>query len=309
MYNLVFKRRELRAELKTFNGFKRPGVVLSDVEREAIKSGSPQAILWERKMLGSFLPDEILFIGEGRYTQTFNAAVLVADATGFTELSEKFHEAIGKAGASLLSDALNNFLGTMIQELLLQGADVIKFAGDAFLVIFKVVEGLSLGRAICRALDTSIVIQKSYGAMETEVGVTLRIKLVVSAGEVAFSTVGDDHFSHYVIVGRPVWETKDIGHFAQPGDILISRRVLKLITVAAEYDFRPIKENDQILRLATYGKLCIFFKFRNPPGISQNLQEKDGRCTKIECCDQVMNIPWINMSLCFGQLCKEPLKN
>lgn len=65
----------------------------------------------------------------------------------------------------------------MIQEILSHGGDVLKFSGDAFLVMFKVTQSASLNDAINEAIDTSIIIQKSYGEYKTDVGVTLKGKI------------------------------------------------------------------------------------------------------------------------------------
>lgn len=62
----------------------------------------------------------------------------------------------------------------MIQEILSHGGDVLKFSGDAFLVMFKVTPSASLQDAINEAIDTAIIVQKNYGEYKTDVGVTLR---------------------------------------------------------------------------------------------------------------------------------------
>lgn len=65
--------------------------------------------------------------------------------SGFTALSEKLSKAGGRGkGASKLSQVLNLFIGTMIQEILSNGGDVLKFSGDACLVIFKVTKTISM---------------------------------------------------------------------------------------------------------------------------------------------------------------------
>uniref|UniRef100_A0A182UNJ2 CBM39 domain-containing protein n=1 Tax=Anopheles merus TaxID=30066 RepID=A0A182UNJ2_ANOME len=76
--------------------------------------------------------------------------------------------------------------------------------------------------AIHRAIDTAIIIQLSYGRYKTDVGVTLRIKIAISAGEVHFSLVGTQAFSHYVVAGQPVWKVKMAERIALAGDIIVT---------------------------------------------------------------------------------------
>lgn len=117
---------------------------------------------------------------------------------------------------------LNAYLGAMVQEILSHGGDILKFSGDAFLVLFKETSSVSLQDATHRAIDTAIIIQRSFGAYKTEVGVTLRVKIAISAGEVYFSLIGSEGFSHYVVIGQPVWKVKIAEKVAEPGDIIVN---------------------------------------------------------------------------------------
>uniref|UniRef100_A0A182SVP6 Guanylate cyclase domain-containing protein n=1 Tax=Anopheles maculatus TaxID=74869 RepID=A0A182SVP6_9DIPT len=90
------------------------------------------------------------------------------------------------------------------------------------LVLFKANSSVSLPDAIHRAIDTAIIIQLSYGRYKTDVGVTLRNKIAISAGEVQFSLVGDESFSHYVVAGQPVWKVKLAERMALAGDIIVT---------------------------------------------------------------------------------------
>lgn len=110
----------------------------------------------------------------------------------------------------------------MVQEILSHGGDILKFSGDAFLVLFKVTQSISLPDATHRAIDTAIIIQRSFGAYETEVGVTLRVKIAISAGEVYFSLIGTERFSHYIVIGQPVWKVKLAERIAEAGDIVVN---------------------------------------------------------------------------------------
>ena len=58
-----------------------------------------------------------------------------ADISGFTRLTEQL-SSMGRRGAEELTDLLNSCFGSMIRICLEEGGDVIKFGGDALLVLF-----------------------------------------------------------------------------------------------------------------------------------------------------------------------------
>lgn len=59
------------------------------------------------------------------------------------------------------------------------GGDILKYAGDAFLAVFRVEQGRSMQEAIHNAIDAALIIQKNCRDFQTEVGVTLNGKLVI----------------------------------------------------------------------------------------------------------------------------------
>lgn len=62
----------------------------------------------------------------------------------------------------------------MVQEILSHKGDVLKFSGDAFIVMWKVQDGMVMRDVAAEAMQTACVIQKHFGTYETDVGVTLR---------------------------------------------------------------------------------------------------------------------------------------
>lgn len=178
--------------------------------------------LWQTKEMATMLPDEIILHNEKKEMRHYEAAIMIADATGFTDLSDLYQKK-GKGGASMLSSVLNKYLGAMVQEILSQGGDVLKFSGDALMVMFKAGTNVSIEDAIHKALDTALIIQKNYGTYQTDVGVVLKIKIAISAGHLSFQVVGTNAYSHYVLAGVPLWECKSVEAIAEPGDVLVSQ--------------------------------------------------------------------------------------
>ncbi|GMH40958.1 hypothetical protein BSKO_08862 [Bryopsis sp. KO-2023] len=66
---------------------------------------------------------------------TFCGAVMVADVTGFTMLTEKLSKR-GTNGVEILTKCINNFFSKVIEVVFEYQGDVIKFAGDSLIVAF-----------------------------------------------------------------------------------------------------------------------------------------------------------------------------
>ena len=67
----------------------------------------------------------------------FPAAVLLADISGFTPLSELLSRA-GPTGAEELTQVINQYFALMIQLLEAYRGQVIKFSGDAIIALFRI---------------------------------------------------------------------------------------------------------------------------------------------------------------------------
>lgn len=119
----------------------------------------------------SLIPDEVLLNPSNHAIRTLEGVVLFADISGFTDLSEKYQNL--ENGASKLSTVLNFYLGIMVQEILSHNGDIIKYAGDALLALFRQETESSMMNCVHNAINASIIIQNSCRNFHTEVGVIL----------------------------------------------------------------------------------------------------------------------------------------
>lgn len=78
----------------------------------------------------------------GAFELRFEAAVVFADISGFTALAERLARE-GPSGAEALSRVLNACFGRLVDVVAQHGGDVLKFAGDALLSIWRVPNGES----------------------------------------------------------------------------------------------------------------------------------------------------------------------
>ena len=96
------------------------------------------------------------------------AAVLVADISGFTRLTESMG-AREAAGVELLTKCLNSFFGQMIDLVLAHGGDVMRFAGDSMICCFAALPVESslpdggLEQATLRCLQCATALMRDLG--------------------------------------------------------------------------------------------------------------------------------------------------
>ncbi|KAG5306968.1 ADCYA cyclase, partial [Acromyrmex insinuator] len=167
-------------------------------------------------------PDEILDYYDNYETREYDTTLLLGDISGFTDLTEKYTKT-GVGGPSKLSETLNSYIGAMVQEILSHNGDVVKFSGDAFIVMWKLQDGMLMRDIATEAMQTACIIQKHFGIYNTDVGVLLRVKLAIASGITYFTSIGDpDTMSYYVITGKPVWDVKFAEGLCKGGDILVA---------------------------------------------------------------------------------------
>ncbi len=151
--------------------------------------------------------------------EAFPAAVLFADISGFTEVTTLLSQR-GPAGAETLANLLNNYFGKLIDLILENGGDVVKFAGDALIALWPA-EGASLRPATLRAAVCGQQIQRALNDYEAE-GVRLSLKIAISAGSVSHIHIGGV-FSRweFLMDGEPLVEVGIANDLAVAGQVLL----------------------------------------------------------------------------------------
>nr|KAF7425239.1 hypothetical protein H0235_007677 [Vespula pensylvanica] len=198
------------------------------------------------KIFASMCPDEILDHFDDYKMRKYLTTLMLGDISGFTNFVEKYTRT-GKGGASKLTETLNSYIGLMVQEILSQHGDVLKFSGDAFIVMWKLENDNNMRDLATTAIQTACIIQKHFGIYQTEVGITLRVKLAIASGKIYFTSIGDPkNMSHYMITGRPVWEVKRAEKLCKGGDILVSLSTWQWIN-PTEYIYETFPDSLHIL--------------------------------------------------------------
>lgn len=170
------------------------------------------------------LPDMVVFVDHTKpmpFQLQFHAVLLFLDISGFTALCEKY-ALDTKNGTDQLTKTLNEYMAALVGEILNSDGDVIKFAGDAILTLWKLESFHDMNVTVNQVLCCAMNIQKKYGEWTTSVGVKLRVKIGLAAGQVSMTFLGNDEFCHYILLGRAVDAVNMAEHFCNSGDIVAS---------------------------------------------------------------------------------------
>lgn len=196
-----------------------------------------------RASLSKFIPRALFpLLKEGRECCVQKGCVLFADLAGFTNLTENL-TLIGKEGAEELTKILNSFFDRMIDIILENGGDVIRFGGDAMTIFFP--------SPIEKALKTSLVLQKecsNFQNVHTKAGIfSLGMKIGVSYGDVTLGIVGNKTIGFdYFASGDALDKSAEAEHHAQKGEVLVHPECSSFID---ETRFNLIKTKDGFLKV------------------------------------------------------------
>ncbi len=176
-------------------------------------------------VLESFLPPDRLEALERQelLADRADGAVLFADVSGFTPLTEAMTRALGqRRGAEELTRQLNRVYDALIAEIERFGGSVVTFSGDAALCWFDGTEGATTRAVACAwALQDTM---QQFAAVRMPDGTTnpLAIKVTVACGTVRRFIAGDPTIRRIdVIAGSTVTRTSTAEHLAGPGEVLV----------------------------------------------------------------------------------------
>lgn len=144
-------------------------------------------------------------------------ALVSADISGFTALSERL-AAHGREGAEELTVLLNQCFGGMIEIIDDYGGDVVKFGGDALLVLFSGAESAARAAAACWRMRALIERRWSTALVKR---IELGISQGIHAGTFDLHLVDAGH-RELLVVGPGMSATVNCEGAAERGQILLS---------------------------------------------------------------------------------------
>ncbi|KAJ8298340.1 hypothetical protein KUTeg_024871 [Tegillarca granosa] len=149
-------------------------------------------------------------------------------ADGFTALCERY-SAMQNKGIDQLTKTLNDYLGAIVEGIVNSEGDVLKFAGDAILAVWRVNTANEMSAAVAKVVRCCLDIQSKCGEWKTDIGVTLTVKMGVSSGEMNVTFLGNNEFRVYVELGKAVSDVNAAEHFCQSGYVVLSPEAWNLL--------------------------------------------------------------------------------
>src|SRR5512135_518939 len=113
---------------------------------------------------------------EAPVAEEFQAAVLFADISGFTLLTEHMAQ-MGPTGVEILARILNEYFGQLIDIIHDYGGDVVKFAGDAVIAVWPIVADAVVAGGTGAVVSISRADQWQWTMRAAECAITVRERL------------------------------------------------------------------------------------------------------------------------------------
>jgi class 3 adenylate cyclase len=158
-----------------------------------------------------------------------HAAVLFADISGFTALSEQLAER-GSEGVETLTQVLNGYFGQLIDLITTHRGDVVKFAGDALLAFWAVPSEAELADVMHLAAQCGLQVQGALQSYASHSGHRLSMRMGISAGQVAMVSVGGIFKRwEWVLVGPPVIAATKASAEGERGTVVADANAWKIL--------------------------------------------------------------------------------
>src|SRR5438445_8421961 len=154
----------------------------------------------------------------GASWRSLDATCCFVDISGFTALSERLARR-GRIGAEELTEVLNHVFGRMLGIAYDKGGSLLKFGGDALLLLFSGDDHAVIGAEAAVAMRAAL---REARTLPTSVGrLNLRMSTGIHSGTFHFFRVGDSH--RELLVGGPAASaTTRMEHGADAGEIVVS---------------------------------------------------------------------------------------
>ncbi len=262
------------------------------------KPAQRQALLRLARLIPRNLLDYLIESG-GRdateYGYNGEAAVLFADVSGFTALSERLAK-LGRIGAEEITRLLNRFFGEMIGVVEERGGVLTKFSGDAMTVLFFPDGEANIAERASSAALEILRRMSDYTSLETAAGeVHLKLKIAATLGEVTCGVVGNaEHGESYFVAGEGIDLLGAAEELAESGELIVTSAVLERLGNSAkseprgaihhllrELAFDKVKGVTPLALAELSDKKAEELERAILPLINQNLRQRFGQSTRV----------------------------
>jgi class 3 adenylate cyclase len=168
--------------------------------------------------------------------ERFPAAVLIADLSGFTALTEHLAQH-SPAGAEELTRILDLYFGQLVGVVMSHGGDVVKFAGDGLLALWygpAPLRELTQRAVQCGLAVQMMTVPEAWGSLE-DAGAppALKVRVGVGAGDVTIMHLGGI-FGRWelLVTGEALTQTGRAEAEARSGEVVVAAEAWPLIAEA-----------------------------------------------------------------------------
>jgi class 3 adenylate cyclase/tetratricopeptide (TPR) repeat protein len=160
----------------------------------------------------------------------FPSAVLFADISGFTHLTESLAQD-GPEGVENLSNLLNAYFGQLIDIVIDHDGDIVEFTGDGIIALWPTpVCDEDLPTVVLRAARCGLDVQQGLAAFGTVEPLNLSLRVSIGAGEVLMANVGGILGRWELLVaGDPLVHVSEVLHMAYPGEVVLTADTWHLV--------------------------------------------------------------------------------
>ncbi len=216
---------------------------LERIRREAEERELEQVRTMYERYVPPTVAEQLLSAGPDALATPEVREVIAVQATirGFDAL---FHQV---APDTLVRDVLNKHFETMGEIILRHGGTIDKFMGDSVLAIFgwPLAGADDAHNAIVCAIEMHNTFVKLSAEWERSLGVQAALAIGIGQGMVIAGSIGTPHHQDYTVVGDAVNVARQLSEHAHGGEVLMSRHVLDLLSVAPDKvifdEFPPVQ--------------------------------------------------------------------
>lgn len=130
-------------------------------------------------------------------TQLMNAGILFCDIRGFTSLSQE----LGASGVVSVVNQIFDVVGNAVKE---NDGEILKFIGDAVLIVFADDEGGSRNKMVNSMLKTVQTAVKGVTALGKQLNLPLAIGFGGHIGDVLYGNIGTEERLDFTVMGPSV---------------------------------------------------------------------------------------------------------
>ncbi len=185
------------------------------------------------------------------WSRSFRGVTLLADISGFTSLSERLARR-GVQGAEELAHRLDQSFGPMVQVIDRYGGDIVRFAGDAPIVVWPA-GGDSLSTALEAAIGCGDELLSLVEGNRRPAGLQLAMRIGVGAGPLWAASVGgaEDRWE-FVLLGEPLHAMGRAERCAAPGEMVLAPEAVQWLD--ASIAVAPLDDGSARLRRPLPGR-------------------------------------------------------